>query len=86
MRCSRRSASRGFTLVEMLVVLIIIATIMGFLVPGILAALKRGRIAAVKTEITQLEQAIESFRAKYGTYPPDASTGSTGSAATAPAS
>ena len=61
---------RGFTLVELLVVLLILAVLIALLLPALDGALKTARNAAVGAEINQLAQALASFKARYGDYPP----------------
>lgn len=68
----RSSAIRGgFTVIEILVVIVIIGILIGLLVPGVMSAAKRSREFAVENDITQLGAAIEAFKGKYGFYPPD---------------
>ncbi len=61
---------RGFTLVEILVVIIIVAILVGLLLPVIAGAVRTAKNAAVSSEINLLAQALESFKARYGQYPP----------------
>lgn len=61
---------RGFTLVEVLAVIVIIAVLVALLMPAISGAMRTARNAAVSAEINQLAQALADFKAKYGTYPP----------------
>ena len=61
---------RGFTLVELLLVILILAVLIALLLPALNGALKTARNAAVGAEINQLAQALASFKAKYGDYPP----------------
>lgn len=70
-RASRRGGAvrRGFTLVEMLVVIAIIGLVGSFVTMAVLGALKKGRESKVTLEINQLDLAIKSFRDKYGTLP-----------------
>jgi general secretion pathway protein G len=65
-----RAVHRGFTMVELLMVIIVIAILMALLLPAINSALKAARRAAVLSEINQLAQALANFKAKYGDYPP----------------
>ncbi|MFO0889274.1 MAG: prepilin-type N-terminal cleavage/methylation domain-containing protein [Isosphaeraceae bacterium] len=67
-RPRRRRA--GFTLVELLVVILILAVLIALLVPTVGGALRSAKNAAVGAEINQLAQALNSFKAKYGDYPP----------------
>ena len=62
---------RGFTLVELLVVIAIIATLAALLTPAVIGALTAARNAAIKLEVTKIEQGIENYKNKHGDYPPD---------------
>ncbi len=61
---------RGFTLVELAAVILILAVLIALLLPALNGALKTARNAAVGGEIDQLAQALASFKAQYGDYPP----------------
>ena len=61
---------RGFTLVELLAVILILAVLIALLLPALNGALKTARNAAVGGEIDQLAQALASFKTQYGDYPP----------------
>src|SRR5208282_2452315 len=61
---------RGFTLVELLTVILILAVLITLLLPAINGAVRTAKNAAVGGEINQLAQALASFKAKYGDYPP----------------
>jgi prepilin-type N-terminal cleavage/methylation domain-containing protein len=60
----------GFTLVELLVVIVVLAILAALLLPAINSAIRTSKNAAVSAEINQLAQALESFKSKYGDYPP----------------
>ena len=66
---SRRPA-RGFTLVELLVVIVILAILVALLIPAVTGAIRKTRGAAVQAEINQMAQALADFKSKYGDYPP----------------
>lgn len=67
---SSRAARRGFTLVELLMVIVIVGILAALVSAGVLAALNRGKQARVLTEINQLDLALENYKSQYGGYPP----------------
>ena len=69
------SRRRAFTLIELLIVIAIIAILAALLFP-VGAKIKNGAtIKKAQAELLQVETAINSYKAKYGHYPPDGSTG-----------
>ncbi len=64
------TARRGFTLVEMLVVITIIGILASLGTVAVFEALKAAKRARIKVEITNLNSAIESYKLKFGDYPP----------------
>lgn len=69
----KRPANRrgGFTLVEMLVVIAIIAVLAAIAIPTIYLAVGRAKENRIIQEISQLDMAIEAYKQKFGYYPPD---------------
>jgi prepilin-type N-terminal cleavage/methylation domain-containing protein len=63
----------GFTLIEILVVISIIAILAGLLIPVIGSVRRRGQVTATVLEIQSLKNAIEQYKQKFGDYPPDGS-------------
>src|SRR5687768_18374661 len=61
---------RGFTLVELLVVIIIVGLLTGLLVTAIGSSMISARDARIIAEIEQLDQALKQYRDKYGSFPP----------------
>jgi prepilin-type N-terminal cleavage/methylation domain-containing protein len=62
---------RGFTLVEMLVVIGIIAVLIALLMPAVMSAISRGRNTKMALEVKQLADAVESYKDDKGDYPPN---------------
>ncbi|MCA9174745.1 MAG: type II secretion system protein [Planctomycetales bacterium] len=68
---SQRAARRGFTLVELLVVIAIIVLLVALLVPAISVARYRMWAATVMNEISQMDRAVKAFEERWGSIPPD---------------
>ncbi len=66
---ARRSAERGFTLVELLVVITIIALIMGIVGPRVLNYLTESKAKAAKIQIESFASALDLFFLDTGRYP-----------------
>ena len=60
----------GFTLVELLAVIMIIALLAGLLTPAVMRARNSARNAAIKAEIDMLHMAIMNYKNEYGSFPP----------------
>ena len=65
----QRCAERGFTLVEMLVVISIIALIMALVGPRVLNFLGESKVKAAKIQIESLESALDLYALDTGRYP-----------------
>jgi prepilin-type N-terminal cleavage/methylation domain-containing protein len=63
----------GFTLVELMMVIAILAILVGLTVSGVNAARKSIQRRAIAMEVAALAQAVEAYKLKYGEYPPDGS-------------
>ena len=66
---SCRNQSRGFTLVELLLVLVILALIGGLVLPNIIGKAEGAKIKAAGSQISRLSMAVESFYLDTGTTP-----------------
>lgn len=71
----------GFTLVELLVVIVIIAMLAALITPAVFQARRSGQNAAIKAEIDLLHMAMMHYKNEYGSFPPCSS----GTASTDPA-
>jgi prepilin-type N-terminal cleavage/methylation domain-containing protein len=67
----RSTSSAGFTLVEMLVVIGIVAVLAALLLPAVMRAVTTARNAAIAIEVNQLASAIEAYKQDKGDYPPN---------------
>jgi general secretion pathway protein G len=71
---SRQSAAArnsGFTLIEMLVVMTLIALLLTLAVPRYFNALDNGRLRVQQQNVATLRDAIDKFNADQGRYPED---------------
>ena len=59
----------GFTLLELLVVMVIIGLLAGLVGPRYFAQLGRSQAKAARAQINALEQALDQFRIDVGRYP-----------------
>ena len=64
-----RRAERGFTLVEVLVVITIIALVMGMVGPRVLNYLTESKVKGAKIQIESLASAIDLYFLDTGQYP-----------------
>lgn len=64
-----RGARGGFTLVEMLLVLVILATLAAVVIPKFAGRSRQARETAAKAQIANLEVAIDAFEVDVGRYP-----------------
>lgn len=64
----RRGIS-GFTLLEMLVVLVIIGLIVGLVGPRLFTRVDHSRVQTAETQIRMLRNALETFRLDIGRFP-----------------
>ena len=60
---------RGFTLIEIMVVVVIIGILVAAVAPKILSRPEQARIAKAKLDITSLENAFEMYKADNYQYP-----------------
>jgi|SRR6266404_19220 len=59
----------GFTLIEMIVVILIIGTLAALLVPAAQRTLDRAKSAQAKNDVTQIVTAVNAYYTEYGKYP-----------------
>jgi len=64
---SRRTA--GFTLLELLVVMVIIGMLAGFVGPKFFAQIGKSQVKTARAQIDALEKALDQYRLEVGHYP-----------------
>ena len=65
----RRRAAAGFTLIELMVVLVIIGVLAALIVPNVLERADDARVTAARTDITNIMQALKLYRLDNQRYP-----------------
>jgi general secretion pathway protein G len=65
----QRKRSAGFTLIEIMVVVIIIGVLAAMIIPQFMGTTTDAKISAAKGDVSQLESAIERFNLHMDRYP-----------------
>ncbi|MFT5121935.1 MAG: general secretion pathway protein G [Kiritimatiellia bacterium] len=65
----KMSLARGFTLVEVLLVIVIIGILAAIAVPNFAGKTDKARVASAKSQIKNLASAVDIFEVDTGTYP-----------------
>ncbi len=66
---SRRPLQQGFTLIELMVVLLIIGVLAALIVPNVLDRADDARVTAAKTDVNNLMQALKLYKLDNQRYP-----------------
>lgn len=62
-------AAAGFTLLELLVVMVIIGLLAGYVAPKYMSQIGKSEIKAAKAQIDSLEKSLDQYRIDMGHYP-----------------
>lgn len=68
-RQQRTTCFRGFTLIELMLVLVILATLAAVVLPKLTGRSKQAKVTAAGTQIAQIEVALDAFEIDLGRYP-----------------
>ena len=68
-KATRRTAGLGFTLLEMLVVLVIIGLLAGLVGPRLFSKVDQSKVTTAQVQVKMLRSSIESLRLDIGRYP-----------------
>ncbi len=66
---ARLSKNRGFTLLELLVVMVIIGLLAGYVGPKYFAQIGKSEVKVAKAQVDALGKALDQFRLDVGHYP-----------------
>lgn len=65
----KQGRSKGFTLLELLVVMVIIGLLAGFVAPRYFAQVGKSRVKAARAQIDAIDKALEQYRLDTGRLP-----------------
>src|SRR5215470_11913363 len=68
-RLGRRQNSAGFTLVEIMVVVVILGVLAATIVPRFIGTTHDAKVSAAKAHVAELEDALERFNTTMDRYP-----------------
>jgi len=61
---------KGFTLVELIVVIAVVGVLVSLLLPALASARRAAKVGAMRAELSNMDTALATFYTRYGSYPP----------------
>ncbi len=68
-RCMKARRTNGFTLIEIMVVVVILGILGALIVPNIIGRPDEARVTAARSDIQQIASSLELYRLDNGVYP-----------------
>ena len=66
---TKRNPQAGFTLIELMVVIVILGLLAGLTIPRFIGESDKARVGTAKTQIVSLETALKMYKLDNGQYP-----------------
>ena len=66
-----RDEESGFTLIELMIVIVILGVLAGIVIFAVGGITDNGNVAACKSDVKTVSVAVEAYKAKNGSFPPD---------------
>ena len=66
-----RDEESGFTLIELMIVIVILGVLAGIVIFAVGGITDNGNVAACKSDVKTISVAVEAYKAKNGNFPPN---------------
>lgn len=66
---ARKQKQRGFTLIEIMVVVIILGILVSLIAPNVFSVLDDAEVTATRVQVRNLEVALDTYRMNHSRYP-----------------